>query len=73
MDDIEEDQEDREVRERSAVADDIEKLQATVRRLASERETLPQPLFWSLFHTRLEAIRKQKELARVVKESLGES
>lgn len=60
-------------RERSAVAVDIEKLQSTVKRLASERETLPQPLFWSLFHSRLEAIRKQKEISRVVRETLGES
>jgi hypothetical protein len=62
-----------EPRERSAVAVDIEKLQTTVRRLASERETLPQPLFWSLFHTRLNAIRKQKEISRVVQDALGES
>jgi hypothetical protein len=62
-----------EPRERSAVAVDIEKLQSTVRRLASERETLPQPLFWSLFHSRLNAIRKQKEISRVVQDALGES
>jgi hypothetical protein len=62
-----------EAREKSAVALDIEKLQDTVKRLAAERERLPQPLFWSLFHTRLEAIRQQKELSRVVKETLGES
>ena len=60
-------------RERSAVALDIEDLQATVRRLASEREVLPQPLFWSLFHTRLTSIKKQKEITRVVSEVLGES
>jgi len=60
-------------RERSAVALDIEDLQATVKRLASEREVLPQPLFWSLFHTRLASIKKQKEISRVVSEVLGES
>ncbi len=62
-----------EPREKSAVALDIEKLQSTVKRLATEREVLPQPLFWSLFHTRLNAIRKQKEISRVVEDALGES
>ena len=57
----------------SALARDIENLQATVKRLASEREVLPQPLFWSLFHTRLASIKKQKEISRVVSEVLGES
>ena len=59
-------------KEPSAVARDIENLQATVKRLASEREVLPQPLFWSLFHTRLASIKKQKEISRVVSEVLGE-
>jgi len=59
-------------RERSAVAQDIDKLQATVRRLATEREVLPQPLFWSLFHTRLSSIRKQKEISRVVGKVFGD-
>lgn len=56
--------------ERSAVAVDIEKLQKTVLRLANEREVLPQPLFWSLFHTRLQNIRKQKYIERTLKECL---
>ncbi|MEY4668539.1 MAG: hypothetical protein RL518_1238 [Pseudomonadota bacterium] len=60
-------------KERSVVASNIESLQATVKRLAAEREVLPQPLFWSLFHTRLSAIKKQKEISRVVSEALGES
>jgi hypothetical protein len=60
-------------KERSAVAANIESLQATVKRLADEREVLPQPLFWSLFHSRLAAIKKQKEISRVVSEVLGES
>jgi hypothetical protein len=64
---------DREPKERSAVAANIESLQATVKRLAEERDVLPQPLFWSLFHSRLASIKKQKELSRVVSEALGES
>ncbi len=68
-----EESEDIQPRERSVVASNIENLQATVKRLADEREVLPQPLFWSLFHTRLAAIKKQKEISRVVSEALGES
>lgn len=56
--------------ERSAVAKDIESLQKTVLRLAEEREVLPQPLFWSLFHTRLESIRKHKNIERTLRECL---
>ncbi len=56
--------------QRSAVADDIANLQKTVQRLAAEREVLPQPLFWSLFHSRLESIRKQKEVDRTLRACL---
>ena len=59
--------------EPSAVAADIDNLQATVKRLVREREVLPQPMFWSLFHTRLKSIRRQKELSRVVSQAFGES
>ena len=67
------DDDDTQPKERSAVAANIESLQATVKRLAEERDVLPQPLFWSLFHSRLASIKKQKEVSRVVSEVLGES
>jgi hypothetical protein len=67
------DDDDTQAKERSAVAANIESLQATVKRLAEERDVLPQPLFWSLFHSRLASIKKQKEISRVVSEVLGES
>lgn len=60
------------IKERSALAANIDSLQATVKRLTEERDVLPQPLFWSLFHSRLSAIKKQKEISRVVSEALGE-
>ena len=68
----EEDSDELQPRERSVVAANIDNLQATVKRLAEEREVLPQLLFWSLFHTRLASIKKQKEIERVVGEALGE-
>ena len=67
------DDDDTQPKERSAVAANIESLQATVKRLSEERDVLPQPLFWSLFHSRLASIKKQKEISRVVSEVLGES
>jgi len=61
------------VPQRSAVAREVEDLQNTVLRLARDRERLPQPLFWSLFNSRLRDIKKHKDLARLLKETLGES
>jgi hypothetical protein len=55
---------------RSVIAEDIADLQKTVRRLAEQREVLPQPLFWSLFQARLEGIRKQKEIDRTLRACL---
>jgi hypothetical protein len=60
-------------RERSSVADDIADLKSTVVKLAEERERLPQPMFWSLFHSRLEGIKKHKELTRLLDAALGGS
>jgi hypothetical protein len=57
--------------QQSYVAGQVQDLKATVLRLAAERERLPQPLFWSLFNTRLSAIRKEKALKRVVDESFN--
>jgi hypothetical protein len=56
--------------ERSATAREVSKLQGTVRRLVEEREVLPQPLFWSLFNSRLSDIKKQKEVSRLLREAL---
>jgi TATA-binding protein-associated factor Taf7 len=57
--------------EKSTVAREIENLQSTVLRYARERERLPQPLFWSLFNSRLRDIKKTKELERLLRETLG--
>ena len=58
--------------ERSPVAEEIDDLKTTILRLAKDRERLPQPLFWSLFNSRLKDIKKHKELARLMKATLGE-
>ena len=57
--------------EKSAIAKEIETLQETILRLARNRERLPQPLFWSLFHSRISDIKRNKELSRLLKDVLG--
>lgn len=59
--------------ERSVIAKEVSSLQETILRLARDRERLPQPLFWSLFNSRLEDIKRQKEEARALKAALGET
>ncbi len=58
--------------EKSATAREISDLQERILKLARNRERLPQPLFWSLFHSRLSEIKKNKELARLLNDVLGE-
>lgn len=58
--------------ERTAVAKELENLKDTILRLARDRERLPQPLFWSLFNSRLKEIKKSKEVSRILREALGE-
>lgn len=67
------DQEDDAIRvQRSAVANEIAELKKKIQEISEERERLPQPLFWSLFHTRLAAIKRHKEVDRVLSALLGE-
>jgi hypothetical protein len=56
---------------KSAIATEIENLQEKVLRFARERERLPQPLFWSLFNSRIKDIKRNKELSRLLKDVLG--
>jgi len=58
--------------EKSAVAREVESLRETVLRFARERERLPQPLFWSLFNSRIKEIKKNKESDRLIREALGQ-
>jgi hypothetical protein len=58
------------VEQRSDVAEDLADLHSTVVKLAKAREQLPQPLFWSLFHSRLRGIKKHKQLSRTLNTAL---
>lgn len=57
--------------ERTQTANEIAALHEKLMRLARERERLPQPLFWSLFNSRIQEIKKNKELQRMLSEVLG--
>jgi hypothetical protein len=56
--------------QRSAVAEDLASLKATVTKLVEERDRLPQPMFWSLFNSRINSIKKHKELKRLLASTL---
>lgn len=56
---------------RSELAQEISELQASITKAISKRERLPQPMFWSLFNSRIKDIRKRRELMRVLSEFLG--
>lgn len=63
--------EERQGREPSKVAQEIERLRSATVRAASDRERLPQPLFWSLFQNELKELKKKKEIRRALQEILG--
>lgn len=55
----------------SAVAKEIVRLRSTASTLMAQRGKLPQPLFWSLFHSQIEEIKKKKRLERLLDSVLG--
>ena len=50
----------------TALAEEIRGLKASIDRALGKRERLPQPMFWSLFHSRIKDIRRKRELTRVL-------
>ncbi len=56
---------------RSALASEIQELKASIDRAISKRERLPQPMFWSLFHSRIKSIRERREISRLLGDIFG--
>lgn len=52
-------------REPSELSRDLAQIKQSVVGIAKTREHLPQPLFWSLFHIRIQRIKRKKILQRV--------
>ena len=59
------------VKEPTPVAEELRRLQAATIAAMEKRERLPQPLFWSLFHSELDKVRKAKKQERLLQEVLG--
>ena len=57
-------------REETVIARRLARLKAATESAAAKRERLPQPLFWSLFRSQIEELRKDKERARMLREAL---
>ncbi len=66
------DEDENAARAPSEIAIEIERLKKIVTQLASDREMLPQPLFWSVFHSQLDEVRKKKELKRMLNKVFGD-
>ena len=49
-----------------SIASGLARLKSSALKAAGDRERLPQPLFWSLFHAQLESLKREKELRRLV-------
>jgi len=52
----------------SDIARELERIKADTIAAADKRSHLPQPLFWSLFHSRLAEIRSAKKTVRELEE-----
>ncbi len=52
----------------SAIAAEISDLKDSIRRTQEKRDPLPQPLFWSLFAHKVDAIRRKKALKTSLQE-----
>lgn len=51
--------------EPSELSRDLAQIKQSVLGVAKTREHLPQPLFWSLFHMRIQGIKRKKFLQRL--------
>ena len=52
---------------KGSVRQDVQRLKDKCFRVTEERENLPTTLFWSLFHTELEQIRRKKSRAQLLR------
>ncbi len=64
--------EEKEAPVKSGVSKEIERLLSTSAALSRTRERLPQPLFWSLFHSQIRDIKKKKRLDRLLQDIFGD-
>lgn len=53
-------------RQESPWAQELKRLKTAAWEASSKRERLPQPMFWSLFHSVISSIRRQKAVKRTL-------
>lgn len=56
----------------SPIAEQLDRLRQNVLKVVATRERLPQPLFWSLFHTQLDQVKAARKAERVRRAALYE-
>ena len=54
----------------SALASEVKRLHEASLRAMDKRARLPQPLFWSLFHSQVRSIKQRKDRDRLVRSIL---
>lgn len=55
----------------TAIAAEVRRLRDATIAAAQKREFIPQPLFWSLFHTELKRLKSEREQIRAIEEALS--
>ena len=55
----------------SELAKDLSKFKNSIKTAVSSRERLPQPLFWSLFNSKIKELKERKESTRRIDQLLG--
>lgn len=58
-------------KEASPIAKDLKRVRDAALDAAAKRDKLPQPLFWSLFFTELNAVKREREQIRHIEEALS--
>lgn len=53
------------------IASDIRKLKEATLAALGKRDFVPQPLFWSLFHSELDKLRRERARIRKIEEALS--
>ena len=57
---------------KTPLAIELEQVRDATLRAAAKREHLPQPLFWSLFHSRIRELKQEKSSERAIKQTLAQ-
>ena len=61
-----------ETNQKSELASQIDKLKASVNKAIESRDRIPQPLFWSLFNSKIKELKEEKQNKRKISDLLGE-